>query len=137
MVTLLRKLDFCFASLLCGQDIDTKEPLPGFGNGVKNVMTRTHMVRCKSIVEQTRIVVVEVMSKQTGHEEEQQATTDDGSEIDTELDTDTELENTAEETGFVDPNWQDDDNDMYMDVARVYERTLVQLGEVLQNSVLP
>lgn len=95
------------------------------------------MVRCKSIVEQTRIVVVEVMSKQTGHEEEQQATTDDGSEIDTELDTDTELENTAEETGFVDPNWQDDDNDMYMDVARVYERTLVQLGEVLQNSVLP
>lgn len=140
MFSLLRKLDFCFASLLLGQDVETKETLPGFENGVKGVMTKTHMVRCRSIVEQTRLVVVEVMNKQTGPEAEP----DDDEADDDDMDTDTELEtdfnatdSAAEDGGFVDPNWDDEDDDLLMDVARVYERTLIQLGEVLRDSTLP
>lgn len=141
MFSLLRKLDFCFASLLLGQDVETKETLPGFENGVKGVMTKTHMVRCKSIVEQTRLVVVEVMNKQIGPEIEPD---DDDDNDDDDMDTDTELEtdynatdSATEDRGFVDPNWDDEDDDLLMDVARVYERTLIQLGEVLRDSTLP
>lgn len=144
MFLALRKLDFCFASLLSGEDIDTRETLPGFENGIRGVMTRTHMVRCKGIVEQTRTVVVGVMSKQT--EPEQQAERDsdededDEDDLVTEMETDTEPEMThsaAEDRGFVDPNWEDEDDEVYMDVARVYERTLVKLGEIMEDSTLP
>lgn len=146
MFSLLRKLDFCFASLLSGHDMDTKETLPGFENGVRGVMTKTHMVRCKSIVEQTRVVVVDVMNKRTGVEETEKYDDDDDDDdtMDTETELETEAETDAEVTDasiddrpFVDPNWDDEDDDLYMDVARVYERTLIQLGEVLQHSTLP
>lgn len=140
MFTLLRKLDFCFASLLSGHDIDTKEHLPGFENGTRGVMTKTHMVRCKSIVEQTRVVVVDVMNKRTGTEETEKGE-EDVVDTETELDTDAETDSEATDTSmddrpFVDPNWDDGDDDLYMDVARVYERTLIQLGEVLQGTTL-
>lgn len=141
MLSLLRKLDFCFASLLSGQDIETKETLPGFENGVRGVMTKTHMVRCKSIVEQTRVIVIEVMNKRTGAEEEEDRAEDDAMDTDTDLVTEAETDAEAtdaltDDKTFVDPNWDDEDDDLYMDVARVYERTLVQLGEVLQSSTL-
>lgn len=141
MFSLLRKLDFCFSSLLSGHDIDTKETLPGFENGVRGVMTKTHMVRCRSIVGQTRIVVVDLMNKRTGAEEADQ---DEDDTMDTETDLDTDAETDADVTDasmddrpFVDPNWDDGDDDLYMDVARVYERTLIQLGEALPDTALP
>lgn len=121
--------------------MDTKETLPGFENGVRGVMTRTDMVRCKSIVEQTRVVVTELMTRQPQEEEEEEEMAGEDDE-DTEQEI-TELESEAEATdsaaessGFMDPNWEDPDDDMYMDVARVYERTLVQLGEVLDQAPL-
>lgn len=145
MFLALRKLDFCFASLLSGEDIDSKETLPGFENGIRGVMTKTHMVRCKGIVEQTRTVIVGVMSKQIAPEEKAEREEDDEEDDDdedlvTEMDTDTEADMTdsaAKGRGFVDPNWEDEDDEVYMDVARVYERTLVKLGEVLDDSTLP
>lgn len=139
MFNVLRKLDFSFASLLSGQDVDTRETLPGFENGVRGVMTKTHMVRCKSIVERTRVVVVEVMSKQNGAEEEEgDGDADDNTDTETDFETDADIKDSAaEDRGFVDPNWEDEDDNVLMDVARVYERTLVQLGEVLQDSTLP
>lgn len=145
MFTLLRKLDFCFASLLSGEDSDTRETLPGFENGVRNVMTKTHQVRCKGIVDQTRIVVVGVMAKQTAPEEQEQPDDDDSTQdnddddgdLVTEMETDTEA-TVSKDRGFVDPNWEDDEDDgVYMDVARVYERTLVKLGEVMGDASLP
>lgn len=143
MFSLLRKLDFCFASLLSGQDADSKETLPGFENGIRGVMTKTHMVRCKSIVEQTRVVVVEVMNRQTGPEELENED-DDEDETDTEMETETEAEtdtditdSATDDAPFVDPNWEDEEDGIYMDVARVYERTLIQLGELLRDSTLP
>lgn len=63
---LLRKLDHCFASLLIGYDVKTKEPLPGFTSTVDNTaksrFSRTDMVRCKSLADETRMLVAVVMS---------------------------------------------------------------------------
>ncbi|KAH8785271.1 meiotic recombination protein DMC1 [Diaporthe sp. PMI_573] len=141
LFTTLSKLDYCFASLLAGQDADTKETLPGFENGIRGVISKTDMVRCKSIVEQTRVVIVDVMSKQPdengGSGDEDETEEDTEKEI-TEAETDTEGDySAAESTGFVDPNWEDPDDELYMDVARVYEKTLVQLGEVMDQAALP
>ncbi|KAI1421166.1 hypothetical protein F5Y12DRAFT_42229 [Xylaria sp. FL1777] len=64
--TLLRKLDHCFASLLVGYDVKTKDPLPGFSSTVDNSakmrFSRTDMVRCKSLADETRMLVAVVMS---------------------------------------------------------------------------
>ncbi|KAI0505995.1 hypothetical protein F5B22DRAFT_484864 [Xylaria bambusicola] len=64
--TLLRKIDHCFASLLVGYDVKTKEPLPGFSSTVDNSnkmrFSKTDMVRCKSLADETRMLVAMVMS---------------------------------------------------------------------------
>ncbi|KAI0474350.1 hypothetical protein F4859DRAFT_87443 [Xylaria cf. heliscus] len=63
---LLRKMDHCFASLLVGYDVKTKVPLPGFAssvdNSTKSRFSRTDMVRCKSLADETRMLVAMVMS---------------------------------------------------------------------------
>ncbi|KAI1170982.1 hypothetical protein F4777DRAFT_583354 [Nemania sp. FL0916] len=63
--SLLKKMDHCFASLLVGYDVKTKEPLPGFSavdNSAKLRFSRTDMVRCKSLADETRMLVAVVMS---------------------------------------------------------------------------
>lgn len=121
---LLRKLDHCFSSLLSGKDIDTGEPLPGFENGLRAGMTTTDMVRCRSLVEQTRVLMVEVMS--SGAEEE------DDDDEDTEMETGTETETEAESGYGSTARWDiDEDDRLHLDAARIYERTIVQLGERL------
>jgi hypothetical protein len=126
--SILKKLDHCFASLLHGEDIDTKETLPGFENGLRGGMTTTDMVRCKGIVEQTRVNIVKVMSKEPELEEEDQET-----------DTDTDMGTITDDSGAGIRSWgvddDDDEDDINMDVARVYENTLVQLGERMQGSL--
>ncbi|KAI1841371.1 hypothetical protein JX266_012452 [Neoarthrinium moseri] len=59
---LLSKLDHCFASLLSGKDVRTGDPLPGFERGLARGMTRTDMVRCKSLADETRMLVAVKMS---------------------------------------------------------------------------
>lgn len=123
--SVLRKLDHCFASLLCGQDADTSEPLPGFENGLRAGMTITDMVRCRSSVEQTRVLVVEVLSSADEVDDEDDGT---GAETATETETDVETEvNLAADSA----TWTEDDDRLQMDVARVYEKTIVQLGNRL------
>ncbi|KAK2600179.1 hypothetical protein QQS21_005050 [Conoideocrella luteorostrata] len=118
---LLRKLDHCFASLLCGQDIETKETLPGFENGLRSGMTTTDMVRCRSLVEQTRVLIVEVLRNGDVDEEE----SDDDEEEDSSAG---EERGYGDEAGF---RWDVDEERMHMDTARIYENTIVQLGERL------
>ncbi|CAK7269875.1 hypothetical protein SEPCBS119000_003794 [Sporothrix epigloea] len=65
---ILRKLDFCFASLLIGEDLETHETLPGFETGGNTSnrrvgLSRTDIVRCRSIAEQSRIAVVDVFRR--------------------------------------------------------------------------
>ncbi|KAH6613643.1 hypothetical protein B0J18DRAFT_494462 [Chaetomium sp. MPI-SDFR-AT-0129] len=119
----LHKLDHCFASLLSGEDIETHESLPGFENGLRSGMSRTDMVRCKSMVQNARVVVVDVMSRRHAMgvigEAEGEPTED------------------TEDSGLDGPGgtWNDEgEEDLYMDVARVYEHTLVKLGDTLGES---
>ncbi|KAK4148439.1 hypothetical protein C8A00DRAFT_38992 [Chaetomidium leptoderma] len=122
---ILHKLDHCFASLLSGEDIETHEPLPGFENGLRAGMSRTDMVRCRSLVEQGRVVIVDVMSKQPEADEEGGAAQEE-EQVDDE-----------ETSGPGGPGrsgrgfWDDEEEGLYMDVARVYENTLVKLGDTL------
>ena len=121
---ILHKLDHCFASLLSGEDIETHEALPGFENGPRAGMSRTDMVRCRSLVEQSRIIIVDVMTRRRNGE--------DG--VQEEEETNDEEE---EESGPDGPDrpgggaWNEEEEDLYMDVARVYEHTLVKLGDTL------
>lgn len=117
---LLRKLDHAFASLLKGEDNVTGDILPGFERGKRGGMSRTDMVRCKSLVEATRVLIVEVMSKEAELEHE---TGDEESGMDTDnMSADREAA------------WDADEDVHDMDVARVYEATITQLGGILENS---
>ena len=115
---LLRKLDHAFASLLKGLDSVTGESLPGFDNGKRGVMSRTDMVRCKSLVESTRVLIVEIMSNEA--EEERDDPEKSGAE--------TDATSVDDESA-----WGLDDEKHNMDVARVYEATITQLGELLSS----
>ncbi|KAK2001562.1 meiotic recombination protein DMC1 [Colletotrichum falcatum] len=120
--SILKKLDHCFASILTGRDIETKDALPGFENGMRAGMSTTDMVRCRSSVEQTRLVIVEVLSKAPEEDDE----TDE-----TESETDVTMGNDTENDEEVDSMSDGDRDGFYMDAARVYEHTIVQLGERL------
>ena len=134
---LLRKLDHCFASLLQGQDLDTKETLPGFENGLRAGMSRTDMVRCSSTIQEARRVITKVMGGRLEEEEEVEEAEAEVRQLPTDEETDSDWDGPA--------NWDkptagkikddEDDNPIHMDVARVYEHTLVQLGETLLKEV--
>ncbi|KAI1079741.1 hypothetical protein F5B20DRAFT_542250 [Whalleya microplaca] len=72
---LLRKLDHCFASLLVGRDVKSGDPLPGF-NTDHVAFTRTEMVRCKSLADETRMLVAVVMSNEPDVEDNPDPDTD-------------------------------------------------------------
>jgi hypothetical protein len=84
-------------------------------------MSRTDMVRCRSLVEQGRVVIVDVISKGAEEDESVQEVQEDE----------------EDESGPDGPSkagrsvWDDEEEDLYMDVARVYENTLVKLGDTL------
>jgi len=119
---ILHKLDHCFASLLSGEDIESHEPLPGFENGLRSGMSRTDMVRCKSTVQHARVVIIDVMSKRRPETVEEVQTDE------------TEESGTEGPGGPGGSGWDDDQESLYMDAARVYENTLVKLGETLGES---
>jgi hypothetical protein len=115
----LRKLDHAFVSLLKGEDSVTGEILPGFDGSSSGGLSRTDMVRLKSLVEATRVLVVDVMSK-TPEIEEIGAESSDMETDDMELDE----ESTVVEGGTS------------MDVARVYAGTVVELGTLLPSDAV-
>lgn len=120
----LRKLDHAFASLLQGHDVETGELLPGC-HGTKSGMSSTDMVRCKSLVEGIRVQVVEIMTGERETEHHDPSATETSDRTDTETDTEGR---SSDFTRFV----EDAGDDSYeMDVARVFERTIVELGQSL------
>lgn len=96
-----------------GEDSITGEILPGFQSGMK-AMSKTDAVRCKGLVEATRVLMVDVMSKEPEIEE-----------VD---------ESEAETDGEMERDWDVEDEGHEMDIARVYEQTIVQLGISLEDS---
>ena len=89
-------------------------------------MTVTDMVRCRSTVEQTRVLVVDYMSS-VDEVDDDDDDEQDGANTATETETDAETDTGASSRGM----WTEDDDRLNMDVARVYEKTIVQLGERL------
>ncbi|KAL8766502.1 MAG: hypothetical protein Q9209_006718 [Squamulea sp. 1 TL-2023] len=124
---LLQKLDLVFASLLKGISVETGEPLPGFETG-RSRPSITEKVRMRGIVEKTRIAVVEVAGKDGSFA--------DVSTVSQSIMTDTEDDfNMTTEDEDMDV-WEDENSHRRweMDIARVYERTIVELGMALDVS---
>ncbi|KAF2868544.1 hypothetical protein BDV95DRAFT_456259, partial [Massariosphaeria phaeospora] len=135
---LLDKIDVAFASLLQGRNIDTGEPLAGFEMG--RTVSTTDKVRLKGIVERTRLAVVRVLA---GGFDEREGRGGGGEETD-EGDTSMGEETDADAEGFVKFEGFDNDDDEgegeggedeeereERRIGKVYEKTLVELGDVL------
>ncbi|KAL1304331.1 hypothetical protein AAFC00_000732 [Neodothiora populina] len=118
---LLGKLDHAFASLIQQRDIDTGDPLPGFS--MRRGVSGTEKVRIKSLVERTRVCVVDVMSKGEFEEDDYLSAADESAQSD--LDGDLVLEGPDE----LDLEEELESEDWEMYVARVYDKTLVELGD--------
>ncbi|KAK5018874.1 hypothetical protein LTR39_000734, partial [Cryomyces antarcticus] len=114
MFGILSKLDHAFASLLQGRDVDTGEPLPGFDRG--RHVSDTEKVRIKSLVERTRVCVVEVMKEGEFDPADAEEPLDSADES---MD-DSEAYDGLAEVG----SWD-------MEIAKVYDRTIVELGDTL------
>ena len=121
MFRLLDKLDFAFASLLQGRDIDSREPLPGFemGRGV----TGTEKVRIKSIADNSRVAVVHVMAQENAH-------------LNSELEETDDTESSMDENDMIEDQSLEE-TDFAMSIARVYDKTIVELGGQLGENSNP
>ncbi|KAL8735342.1 MAG: hypothetical protein Q9166_000887 [cf. Caloplaca sp. 2 TL-2023] len=118
-----------FTSLLKGVSVDTAEPLPGSDTS-KSRLSTTEKVRMRGIVERTRVAIVEAAGK-------------DGSLADVSNVSQSRLTDTEDGSNV---NMTEDDDDMdvledessprrwEMDIAKVYERTIVELGVALDLS---
>lgn len=129
---LLHKMDLIFSSLLRGVNVQTGENLPGFDSGRGRVST-TQKVRMRSIIEWTRLSVI-------NRAETDRSEMDTASRIDTETETETETEDefTTDEMVDTEAGGRSYDEEGHgrweMEVARVYERTIVELGLSLDSS---
>ena len=118
---LLQKLDVAFSSLLHGQNVESGEALPGFEYG-RGKITTTEKVRIRGLVERTRLAVVVAAGKDRSIDERSRVI-----ETDENMTTDDDVVMDGTETGEEHGGWE-------MDVARVYERTIVDLGAALDVS---
>ena len=114
MFRLLEKLDIAFASLLQGRDVESGGTLPGFETG--RGVTGTERVRIKSVADNSRVAVVHLMSQENTLPE-------------VERDDLESMESSMDEDAFDDDRSRE--NDFAMSVARVYDRTIVELGDQL------
>jgi hypothetical protein len=127
MFRLLGKLDHAFASLLQEADIETGEQLPGFNTG--RGVSVTEKVRIKSLVERTRVGVVDTMGRGQFEEEQEEA-----EDMSTTSDMDGDLVLDGPDDLDVDEDMTDDD--WNMQVARVYDKTLVELGDSMDGPAI-
>ena len=120
---LLHKLDLVFSSLLRGVDIQTGVSLSGFETGRERLST-TEKVRMRGIVERTRVAVVEVAGKGGNIANSASAIISQTETEDEPMTDDSETMEAVPDGG--DGRWE-------MEVARVYERTIVELGVSLET----
>ncbi|KAI7646915.1 hypothetical protein KC322_g19337, partial [Hortaea werneckii] len=123
---LLGKLDHAFASLIQGRDVESGEGLPGF-EGRRGV-SGTEKVRIRSLVERTRVGVVESFKRGEFEFEGVDGKEGDRMEVEEEEDGGLVLENG-------DPNAEEEEEDgsFDMQLARVYDRTIQELGDSLEE----
>ncbi|KAK3708807.1 hypothetical protein LTR37_011328 [Vermiconidia calcicola] len=118
----LGKLDHCFASLLQGRDVETDEALPGFEGMGRRGVSGTEKVRVRSLVERTRVAVMEAFKRGEFEEELPDESEDDEMELEGEL----VLEGN-------DGGGDEEEDSWDMQLARVYDRTVVELGDSLDQ----
>ena len=116
------KLDHAFASLLQGRDVDTGEDLPGFVG--KTGVSGTEKVRIRSLVERSRVSVMEAFKRGEFEYEEPDEVVEENDED--KMDTDGEL---ILEGGDDFQEEEDVDESLDMQLAKVYDRTVVELGD--------
>ncbi|KAF2666600.1 hypothetical protein BT63DRAFT_457549 [Microthyrium microscopicum] len=122
---LLNRLDVAFASLIQGQNVETGERLPGFERGP--AVSTTQKIRIKSLVERTRMTAIRVLGPSGGTDISVQEESMD-------VDTETDYADFGFESDDEDEDDELDDHDIgrrEMGIARIYDRTVVELGEVL------
>ena len=125
----LAKLDHAFASLLQGKDVESGERLPGFDN--RRGVSGTEKVRIRSLIERTRRSVMESLKSgelDDAYESDQEGETDQ-SEMD--VDDDLEGELILEGDGPYAPGQEEESWEMQ--IARVYNHTMVELGDSLET----
>ena len=125
----LAKLDHAFASLLQGKDVKSGERLPGFDN--RRGVSGTEKVRIRSLIERTRRSVMESLKSgelDDTYESDQEGETDQ-SEMD--VDDDLEGELILEGDGPYAPGQEEESWEMQ--IARVYDHTMVELGDSLET----
>ncbi|KAL8899079.1 MAG: hypothetical protein Q9192_001761 [Flavoplaca navasiana] len=124
---LLQKLDLMFASLLKGASAESGEPLPGSETG-RSKLSTTEKVRMRGIVERTRVAIVEAAGKDESVADVSTVSTVTQSRM---TDTEDDFNMTTEDE---DMDVVEDENShrrWEMDIARVYERTIMELGMAL------
>ncbi|TKA69880.1 hypothetical protein B0A55_08826 [Friedmanniomyces simplex] len=114
----MEKIDRCFASLIQGRYIESGEALPGF-EGRRGV-SGTEKVPIRSLVERSRVGVVEAFKR---------------GEFDEETPVDDRVSDEDMEGGLVlEGEGSDADEDSWdMQLARVYDRTIQELGDTLEE----
>ena len=125
----LAKLDHAFASLLQGKDVESGERLHGFDN--RRGVSGTEKVRIRSLIERTRRSVMENLKSgelDDAYESDQEGETDQ-SEMD--VDDDLEGELILEGDGPYAPGQEEESWEMQ--IARVYDHTMVELGDSLET----
>lgn len=125
--SLIGKLDLAFASLLQGRNVETGESLTGFDRGFG--VSGTQKVRLKSIVDQTRVVVAEVLNEGEDEEMEEEEITDDD-EIDEEdfnMETEDDMDVSQDHSTSNLPV----DSDREIGIARIYKKVIEELGNSL------
>jgi hypothetical protein len=124
----LAKLDHAFASLLQGKDVESGERLPGFEN--RRGVSGTEKVRIRSLIERTRRSVLE--SLKSGELDDAYESEDEGENDQSEMDVDDDLEGELILEGDG-PYARDQEEESWdMQIARVYDRTMVELGDSLE-----
>ncbi|KAK7186927.1 hypothetical protein DPSP01_011624 [Paraphaeosphaeria sporulosa] len=121
----LSKLDTALAALLSGSDPDTNEPLPGFKDN-RGIST-TDKVRVKGIVERARSTATKHLVGQEG---------EDAPEVNRKADhAGNNEDGFVKFEGFENSDDSDDEEEAYKrdsrDVAHVFEKTVVELGDML------
>jgi hypothetical protein len=118
------KLDTTFAALLRGTDPDTGEPLPGFKNN-RGIST-TDKVRVKGVVERARSTVTKHLVGEEG---------EDAPKVNRKADNVDNEDGLIKFEGFDNSDDSDDEEEAYKrderDVAHVFEKTVMELGDLL------
>lgn len=107
-ITLFSKLDHAFTSLLEGKDRKTGDILPGFSSSKTDGLSKTDKVRLKSLVDDTRLLTVSLIMNSALEE----------------CGTNLEAKTSRDIFGKHD-----------LEVAKIYEQTIVQLGETMEPDI--